>query len=214
MAEKKTKFFDLTQDITEAVVFPGDPVFKYEIVNSIENGSLYNLCCLQMGNHTGTHVDFPLHVIKNGKSSSDYPLESLIGTGLIIEVSEENEKITVDFVNKQGILKNDFVFFKTANSKIAENENFSSKFVYLDTESAESLVEMGVKVVGIDCLSVDSYEAEDLPVHKKLLSNEVLIVEGLKLNETPLGRCKIYILPIKIANMDGLPVRVVAEFKF
>lgn len=69
-----------------------------------------------------------------------------------------------------------------------------------------------VKVVGIDYLSVDKYEEENLPVHKSLLSNDILIVEGLELNDAPIGRCKVYIMPLNIPNMDGLPARVIAKF--
>lgn len=208
---KQKKIYDLTALITpDTVVFPGDPCFKTENIQSIEKGDKYNLCHLQLGNHTGTHIDFPAHLIKNGKTSSDYPVDALIGSGLIIELPESETSITDAFVKKQPILKGDFIFFKTANSKIPENE-FYRNFVHIEPAAAKELVIMGVKIVGIDYLSVDSYEAENLPVHLELLANGVLIVEGLNLLASPIGRCKIYILPTNIHNMDGLPARVLAE---
>jgi arylformamidase len=166
---------------------------------------------MHLGNHTGTHIDFSAHVIKGGKTSSDFPIENLIGSGLIIEVPDVEKSITKPFITDQPILSNDFVFFKTSNSKLSKQSKFSDKYVYIEPEAAEELLKKGVKIVGIDYISVDQYEAENLPVHKSLLSNDVLIVEGLELNNSPIGRCKIYIMPMNVHDMDGLPARVVAK---
>jgi arylformamidase len=167
---------------------------------------------MHLGNHTGTHIDFPAHVIHGGKTSSDFPVHSLIGPGLIIEVPDQEKSITKAFVKSQtSISPNDFVFFKTANSKISKQAAFTEKYVYIEPDAAEELMLMGVKIVGIDYISVDSYEAENLPVHHTFLSNDILIVEGLELNDVPIGRCEIYILPNNIPGMDGLPVRVIAK---
>lgn len=210
--QQNTKYYDLTAKISEkTVVFPGDPVYKSDDVCSLASGSQYHLCHMHFGNHTGTHIDFPSHVIKGGKTSSDFPIESLIGSGLIIEVPEFEKSITRTFVTEQDILSNDFVFFKTSNSRLSKLGKFTDKYVYIEPEAAEELLRKGVKIVGIDYISVDQYVAEDLPVHKSLLSKDVLIVEGLELNSVPVGRCKIYIMPVNIDEMDGLPARVVAK---
>ena len=208
----KTKYYDLTANLSEKiVVFPGDPAYKTEDICSLERGSQYHLCHMHFGNHTGTHIDFPAHVIKGGKTSSDFSVEELIGSGLIIEVPETAKSITRAFVLEQAILSNDFVFFKTANSKLSKQDKFVAEYVYIESEAAEELINKGVKIVGIDYISVDKYEAEDLPIHKSLLSKDILIVEGLELNNSPIGRCKIYIMPLKSQEMDGLPVRVIAK---
>jgi len=208
----KKKYYDLTALISEkTVVFPGDPEYKSENICSLDKGSQYHLCHMHFGNHMGTHIDFPAHVIRNGKTSSDFPIENLIGDGLIVEVPEVEHSITKKFVTEQPILFNDFIFFKTANSKLSKQGKFTNKYVYIEPEAAEELLRKGVRIVGIDYISVDQYEADDLPVHKLLLSNDVLIVEGLELNDVPLGRCKIYIMPVNIYEMDGLPARVVAK---
>ena len=211
-SQKKIKYYDLTAKISEKIVtFPGDPEYTSEDVRSLVRGSQYHLCRMHLGNHTGTHIDFPSHVIQGGKTSTDFSIETLIGSGLIIEVPDSEKSITRSFVTEQAILPNDFIFFKTANSRLSKQGKFNDKYVYIESEAAEELVRKGAKVVGIDYLSVDRYEAEDLPVHKLLLSNDVLIVEGLELDHVPAVRCKIYIMPINITAMDGLPVRVVAE---
>lgn len=213
-SEEKAIYVDLTAPISEkTVVFPGDPQYKSEEVCALSSGSSYGLCHMHLGNHTGTHIDFPAHVIQGGKTSSDFSITDLIGSGLIIEVPDQAKSITQEFVSKQEILKGDFVFFKTANSKLSKLDNFTSKYVYIEPSAAEELLKKEVSIVGIDYISVDQYEAEDLPVHKSLLSKNVLIVEGLELNNVPIGRCKVYIAPLKVANMDGLPARVTAKFK-
>ncbi|HSW92744.1 MAG TPA: cyclase family protein [Gammaproteobacteria bacterium] len=211
---QKEQYHDLTAKMSEkTVVYPGDPEFKSEDICSLERGSPFHLCQMHLGNHTGTHIDFPAHVIKGGKTSSDFPIESLIGSGLIIEVPDTEKSITKSFVADQPIQLNDFVFFKTANSKLSKQGKFFDKYVYIEPDAAEELLKKGVKIVGIDYISVDQYEAENLPVHNSLLSNNVLIVEGLELNNAPIGRCKIYIMPMNIHAMDGLPARILAKPK-
>lgn len=89
--------------------------------------------------------------------------------------------------------------------------NLRKKYVYIEPDAAEALLQKGVKIVGIDYISVDCYDAEDLSVHNILLSKEVLIVEGLELKHAPIGRGEIYIMPLHIPDMDGLPARVMIK---
>lgn len=211
--EKISGFFDLSAKITEDItVYPGDPSYKMEKVANIDDGSSFNLCHMHLCNHVGTHIDFPAHVLNDGKTSSDYSIDHLIGSCLIIKVPDSLRSITRDFVAEQSILKSDIVFFKTSNSKISKQTNFTEEYVYIEPDAAEELLRKGVKIVGVDYISVDKYDADDLPVHKTLLSNEVLIVEGLELENVPIGRCEIFIMPLNISYMDGLPARVVARF--
>lgn|SRR3990167_4522922 len=94
-SEKYELYYDLTAVVSqETVVFLGDPEYTSEDICSIEKGSQYHLCRMQLGNHTGTHIDFPAHVIKGGKSSSDFPIESLIGSGLINVFGIANPSMT------------------------------------------------------------------------------------------------------------------------
>lgn len=208
----KKKYYDLSVNISENLVtFPGDPQYQFEDINSLGQGSKFNLRRIHLGNHTGTHIDFPSHVIKGGKSSNDFPISTLIGNGVIILVPSNMPSITKDFIQKQLILKDDFVFFKTANSQFSKNKKFIKNYVYIEPDAAEEILSKQVKIIGIDYISVDKYEAEDLPVHRILLASNILIVEGLELNDVPNGRCKIYIMPLKIDQMDGLPARVIVE---
>lgn len=205
-------YYDLTTLISiKTVVYPGDARFECETVCDLGFGAGAHLCQLHLGNHTGTHIDFPSHVIKNGKNSSDFPIQHLIGAGLIVEVPEGFKSINREFVSALNILPGDIVFFKTANAQLPKQGEYVENYVYLEPEAAHALVEKQVKIVGIDYLSVDAYYADNLPVHYILLSHNILIVENLDLQNAPIGRCEIFILPLNIANIDGAPVRVVAS---
>lgn len=209
---KGKQIYDLSSEISSKLVaFPGDPKYSSESITSLENGQKFNLCHMHLGNHTGTHIDYPAHTISGGKSSSHFPIEYLIGPGIIIKVPPSEKSITKDFVAIQPIMKSDIVFFKTENSKISKHEEFTAQYVYIEPEAATELFEKGAKIVGIDYISVNRYDDENLTVHNLLLSKEVLIVEGLELDQIPEGRYEIFIMPLKTADMDGQPARVIAQ---
>lgn len=206
--------YDLSIPVSKHTLsFPGDPVFQSESVSSVAEGKHFDLCRIQMGNHTGTHVDFPKHVIFGGKSSSHYKVSDLVGNGLIIRVPDDARTVDAKFVasQKAAIFEGSFVFFKTANSKLSKVGDPVSDYVHITPEAAQALLRMKVKVVGIDYISVDSIEAEDLPVHKILLEKGVLIVENLDLAGINSGNYEISIAPLKIEDADGLPARVTAR---
>lgn len=201
--------YDLTALInTSTVVYPGDPVYRSNDICSLKSGDAFNLSEEHFGNHTGTHIDFPAHVIPGGKTSDDFELGDLIGDGVIVEVPDTAVTITASFVKTLPILKNDIVFFKTSNSKISKHQAYTKHYVHLEKNAAIVLLEKNVKIVGIDYISIDSADADDLAVHHTLLSHNVLIVEGLELAHAPIGRCQIFIAPLNIEAKDGLPARV------
>lgn len=204
--------YDATASLDKnTIVYPGDPDFKSKTVFEVGNESEFGLSKVELSNHAGTHIDFPSHVIKNGKSSSDYSLNYLIGPGLIINVPIDAKSIGIRHVSKFNILKDSIVFFKTLNSDFSKSGAPRSDYVYIEEELAQFLIKKRVRIVGIDYLSVDHPQNDSLPIHKALLSNDVLIVENLSLSKIKAGKCTIYILPIKIESMDGLPSRVLIE---
>jgi len=209
--EMSMKYIDLTRTISEqTVVYPGDPTFSRERISepSLAKSGSFALYKLHLSNHQGTHIDYPSHVIPGGKGSSDYSLEDLSGEGIIIDASGEAELITSKFLENYDIRRNDIVFFKTKNSQLPTEGPLSSPYVSLSIDAAKTLVGKGVTVVGIDYLSVDSHDAEELPVHHILLESAVLIVEGLCLKDAEPGRAELIIAPMKIESIDGAPARV------
>lgn len=210
------KYIDLTRTISEkTVVYPGDPCFAREHVSRAEVGKIgsFNLYHLHMSNHLGTHVDYPAHLIPRGKTSSDYTIDDLTGDGCIIAVPAGLRCVTAEFLKSQDIQAVDIVFFKTMNSELSEDDPLAANYVCLGTDAAEELVKKGVRVVGIDYLSVDAHDSEDLPVHNILLGSGVLIVEGLDLKDAEPGRGEMIIAPLKISSIDGSPARVLMKRK-
>lgn len=210
----KKIYYDLTENLNNnTIVYPGDPKFTCNEISSLKNGDKFRLCHFHLGNHTGTHIDYPSHVFETGKNSSDYSIEDHVGIALIIDLTSEeglvNDIMLLQYKDK--IKKCDFVFFKTKNSISGVKNKFSDNYVYIDISAAKFITELGVKIVGIDYLSVDSFDDGNLTIHKTFLEKNILIIENLKLICTEQGFYKTYILPLKVENMDGLPVRILAE---
>ncbi|MCW5590222.1 MAG: cyclase family protein [Legionellales bacterium] len=212
---KKETFQNLTSIIKlDSVVYPGDPTFQIENVCSISHGSSFHLCKMSMSNHLGTHIDFPSHVIQGGKTFNDFSVENFIGDGIIIEVPSNYTAVSKDLIESyvKEIHSSDFVFFKTENSKrISKYGKLANNYVYITTDAAKSLLELNVKVVGIDYISVDSLTDEKLPVHNLLLGNDVLIIENLELGQVKPGKFNVIIAPLNIDGIDGSPATVYAR---
>lgn len=204
--------YDLTLAITsDLVVFPGDPSFESQKVMDVENADPFTLCHFGLGNHAGTHIDFPAHVIPGGSSSDAYALDYLTGPGRIIEIPDDGS-VTDKHIEKAGVKRDEIVFFKTSNTRrnLHQQGIYTEDFAAITPEASQKLVDKQVRIVGIDYLSVDSIDDEALSSHKTLLSNNILIVENLDLTKVPTGQYKITIAPLKVAEADGLPVRVAA----
>jgi arylformamidase len=211
--KKIIMLYDLSLALTTASpVYPGDVPLTIK-TDSLQTsaGSLltshFHCSC-----HFGTHIDFPSHM-GFSKNSSHYNIEQLCGPGIIIDIPAHITCIKAEhipiFSNKISI-----VFFKTNNSLQAilkEGKNFPENYVCIDISTAKKLIELGVQIVGIDGPSVDSLNEPDLSVHRLLLSQEILIVEGLELSKISTGLYDIIIAPIKLQGVDGAPVRVIAR---
>lgn len=191
------------------IYFPGDPKPQISRVYSIEKGEAANVSKLTLSSHTGTHIDAPAHFIKDGKTIDQIPLEYLIGEVKVFEVYDD-DSITKEFLESKNIEYGDRIFFKTKNSQYLSNTSkFYENYVYLSLEAAQFLVEREVKVVGIDYLSIEEFASYDFAVHKSLLSNGVVIIEGLDLSQVCEGKYRYVALPLKLKDCDGAPARVV-----
>ncbi len=152
-----------------------------------------------METHTGTHVDAPYHMIPNGKKISEFDLDRFIGKALVIEVN--GDKIDEDSIPS---MCPSIVLFKTKNSYLYDR--FHRDYAYVTLGAARKLVKCGVKVVGIDYLSVERFGSAGFEVHKELMSNDVAIVEGLCLADVKPGIHDFVCLPLKMGQ-DGAPCR-------
>lgn len=186
--------------------YKGQPNKKaiIERVRSIEEGA--NETRIALESHTGTHIDAPLHMLKEGKSIDQIPLRNFFGPALLIEIRGK-EVIGKEelFPWRSCILKDHFLLIKTDNSfQDLSRENY----VYLTQEGAQFLAEKEIKGVGIDSLGIERNQPGH-PTHKILLSKGILIIEGLNLSKVECGMYFLSAFPLNIKGCDGAPARAV-----
>ena len=206
------KIYDVTVPISEKVpVYEGDPPVEIETANAIRRGDAANVSRLCCGVHTATHVDAPNHFIEGTRRVHELDLEKLIGKCRVVEIDENVEAIdTKHLKNLAGVER---VLFKTRNSEFWNDtsQGFRKDFTYIAPDAAKALVELGIKLVGIDYLSVEKFGSTDFSTHITFLEKEVVIVEGLDLREVSAGDYELICLPLKLVGGtgDGAPARTI-----
>ncbi|HJP95728.1 MAG TPA: cyclase family protein [Pyrinomonadaceae bacterium] len=206
--------YDVTVPVSnELPTWPGDPGVEIGDWRSLSKGDGANVSALNFGAHTGTHVDAPAHFIEGAAKVETLSLEVLIGEAEVIEVPQDVRAIDQEFVMAHCAPETTRVLFRTRNSAFwnTDNTDFRTDFTYLDYSAAKWLVEKGVKLVGIDYLSIERFASKDHETHRVLLSQEVVILEGLNLTGIPAGKYELICLPLRLrSNLgDGAPARVV-----
>lgn len=206
--------YDLSAPISNDLpTYPGDPAIQITDWSSLAKGDSANVSALSLGAHTGTHVDAPAHFIEGMKKVESLDLNVLIGEAEVIEVPVDQTAISENFVVKNCAPGTIRVLFKTRNSQFwtTDKTDFRTDFTYLAPAAAEWLVKQGVKLVGVDYLSVEQFGSKDHAVHRTLLAHEVIILEGLNLSEVPAGKYELICLPLRLRSHlgDGAPARAV-----
>ena len=203
--------FDITVPIRPGMpIYEGDPAVEIAAWSALRKGDSANVSFLHFGAHTGTHVDAPAHFIEGARRIDALPLDVLIGPARVVRVPDDVTEIDANFISAEGLGGIERVLLHTRNSNFW-GEGFRKDFTHLLPEAAEILVEMGIKLVGIDYLSIEKFHSGHHRTHLALLSNSVVIVEGLNLSAVPAGDYELICLPLKIAGGagDGAPARVV-----
>ena len=204
------KIYDITTPIRNGMLtYPGDPGVNLRRVHIIGAGSSANLSEYCFGSHTGTHVDPPLHFYPEGGGVDTLPLDALIGRAVVISVP--GDEITAGFLEKELPEGAERVLFKTKNSGLLNDPVFHKDFAHLAADAATYLVGRGVRLVGIDYLSVEVFHSPDHAVHKTLLGAGVVIVEGLELSGVRPGEYRLTCLPLLVEGGDGAPARAILE---
>ena len=206
------KIYDVTVPLSEQTpVYEGDPNVQIEAAHQIAKGDAANVSRLCCGAHTATHVDAPNHFIEGGRRVDQLEFDKLIGKCRVVEIAEKVMAIeAAHVVNLEGVER---VLFKTRNSDFWNDlgQGFRKDFTYIAPDAAKVLVDLGVKLVGIDYLSVEKFGAETFDTHITLLEKEVIIIEGLDLREVSAGDYELICLPLKMVGGtgDGAPARTV-----
>jgi len=160
---------------------------------------------LQMNLHTGTHMDFPLHMLQDGNTSDDFLAYSLCRQVRVIDLSYVKEFITKKDLIQHAIQADEMIFFKTANSL---DETFNPHFIALGLDAAQYLKECKIFAVGIDALGIERGDTMH-QTHITLMNASIYIIEGLRLKDVNEGIYTCIALPLNIKGSDALPLRVI-----
>ena len=203
--------YDISVPITTRMpVWPSDPQVNLAPTSHLarDKSHTVRVTRIEMGSHTGTHIDTPWHMVEDGRRLNQIPIETLIGPAIVLEIPNVPSigRANLEKLHFDGIQR---VLFKTDNSRHWKDEKFYEQFVYLEPEAAELLVERGVTLVGIDYLSIDKFKSEKHPTHFVLLRRNVAIIEGLNLSQIKAGRYHMTALPLNLQDVDGAPTRVI-----
>ncbi|NTV83651.1 MAG: cyclase family protein [Bacteroidales bacterium] len=207
------KIYDVSLTISQKLpVWPGDPPILLERVSKIEEGADANVTHIKMGAHVGTHVDAPFHFLGKGRQTVDQlSLSVLTGRAYVLRIPDEVKVITADVLGKANLpSRTRRLILKTRNSSYWSEETlvFQEEFVGLSPDGAQFIVDRGIRLVGIDYLSIAPFH-QGKPTHQILLDAGIVIVEGLNLSEVTPGRYTLYCLPLKLAGSDGAPARTI-----
>ena len=208
------QIYDVSVPLSAATpTYPGDPGIEIKPWKALANGDVANVSLIHFGLHSGTHVDAPAHFIEGGTKVDALPLQSLVGEAEVVEVADHIKVIDENFIVANCIRGSQRILFKTRNSSFWNNpeEGFRVDYTYVDPAAARQLVNSGVKLVGIDYLSIERFDPEKYETHHILLSQNVVILEGLDLRKVPAGLYELICLPLKIAggSGDGAPARTI-----
>ena len=201
------EIFDVSVPIRDGMLhYAGNPPVHVTRVCSIAAGDPANVSELDMGAHSGTHVDAQDHFLEGGAGAEALPLEYLIGPAGVVDATAATAALDLVTVRDLELPARgtERILFKTRNSQLWSRDEFTRDFVRLDGEAAAYLVERGVKLLGIDYLSIG-----DAAAHHVLLAAGVVCVEGLDLRGIEPGSYELVCLPLKLAGSDGAPARAV-----
>ena len=173
----------------------------------MSKGDANNSSSIHTSVHAGTHVDAPFHFLPDGITIEALPLETFIGPARVC-AAEPGTHITAADVAKANLHGETRVLFKTRNSQLLKKGVYDASFAPFSVDGAKALVELGVKLVGLDYLSAAG-ATEQVPVHRAFLDHGVILLEGVDLSEVPPGRYELFCPPVKLAGSDGAPCRAV-----
>jgi arylformamidase len=203
--------YDISLTISDDLpTWPGDPPLSFYRVSDVNRGDEVTLSRLECGTHTGTHIDAPVHFVKGGVGSDALDLNILMGPCLVVSTLQAkviDAELLEGLAIPPGVTR---VLFRTNNSDLwARGERqFRRDFVALDRSGAEWIVGHGVKLVGIDYLSIAPFDA-GVPTHEVLLKAGVIPIEGLNLSNIEPGEYDLVCLPLKLLDSDGALARAV-----
>jgi arylformamidase len=204
------KIFDISVPLkTGGTVYPGNPEIRIEPASEVSKGASSNVSRLSFGSHTGTHVDAMKHFFDGTATVDQLPLESLVGPATVIAFPDDVMSVTADHLKQHNLKGVARLLIRTRNSGYINDGTFHKDYTFVAPDGAEHLVSLGVKLVGVDYLSVEQFHSGHHKTHRTLLGKDVVIVEGLDLSAISPGKYDLYCLPLRLAGLDGAPARAI-----
>jgi arylformamidase len=200
-----------TLDPATTPVYEGDAPMKFDFLRDMRKGDAFTLSVYSLGAHSGTHIDAPMHFIRDGASIDRVPLEALIGHARVIDIADNVQAIDAAELNRHQWRGAPRVLFRTRSSVRGwmTSPTFHRDFAYVAPDAAQLLADAGVQLVGIDYISAEQFGAPAPRTHQILLGKGIPIVEGLSLVSVPAGEYDLIVLPMKVGGHDGAPARAV-----
>lgn len=195
--------------VSGGLIYPNNPPIQVEPVSSMAAGASSNGSRISVGSHTATHVDAQHHMIDGGWTVDQMRLDVLIGPALLARFPDDVMSITAAHVESLDLRGVERVLFATRNSSFNRRADFVRDYTYVAPDAAEVLVKAGIRLVGVDYLSIEQFKSGHHRTHKTLLGADVIIIEGLALSEPPEGLYELICLPLSLPGLDGAPARAV-----
>lgn len=207
----KCEIFDISMMMHKNMpTWPGERhQFFYEYVKSTDEGDAFNVSRLSCSMHTGTHIDAPFHKSATGDKLEDISIKRYFGRAKVIDLMNVKEKIIKSDLIDKDLDNCDVCLLKTSNSILINDPKFHEDYIVLDPSAAKYLVDKNIKAIGVDYLGVDSFSAVEPIIHNLLFKADVMIYEGVNLNNIEDGEYIFIGLPMKILGAEGSPVRAV-----
>lgn len=187
--------------------YPGNTPFSLEAIKRIARNDSSNVSTIHMSAHAGTHVDAPRHFFDAAPGADALPLDLLLGRTRVVEVTARH--VGAEELGAFDLSEDVRVLIKTHNSRLWGSPEFHTDYVGVTESGARYLVDHGVKVVGVDYLSVEEFKKPGAPAHHALLGAGTIVIEGLNLREVEPGVYDMICLPLRVVGSDGAPARVV-----
>jgi arylformamidase len=202
------KIIDISWPISTVTTgYKDKKVVTFEATKQFEkDGARETTLCVS--SHTGTHIDAPSHFLKDGLTIDALSLDRFIGPCIVIDCTDVSEYIADTALQNKSIKQGDIVLFKTANSLISPTDSFSPHFIYVHHSAARYLAEKKVKAVGIDYLGIERSQSGH-PTHTILMHSDVIIIEGLRLQQVNPGNYFFVCLPLYTIGLEAAPARAI-----
>ena len=202
-----------TLDPATTPVYEGDAPMSFEFLHDMRKGDGFTLSKLTLGAHSGTHIDAPMHFIRDGAPIDQVPFDPLIGKARVIDIPDNVEAIDAAELNRHTWRDAERVLFRTRSSARGwmRSSTFHRDFAYIAPDAAQLLADAGIKLVGIDYISAEKFGAPAPLTHRTILGKGIPIVEGLFLENVPAGDYDLIVLPMKVGGHEGAPARAVVR---